>query len=248
MIAASRKPLGGKAYGHIPHLPGSRLGVGDHKIDAGQARILTEKVRDRHDRVIVQEKLDGSCVSVANVGGEILPLIRAGYEASASPRRQHQLFAAWVRHHVERFRAVLADGERLAGEWLLQAHGTRYALSHEPFVAFDVLVGVRRVATVDELRERAARVGFVTPRVIHEGGAVSIEEVLARLEPSGHGALEPVEGAVWRVERRGVTDFLAKFVRHDKADGKYLECEDATLGPVWNVDPSALFPSAPEAA
>ena len=50
------KPLGIKNYGHIRHLPGSRMGPGDHHCDNGQARIATEALRDRHDLVIVLEK------------------------------------------------------------------------------------------------------------------------------------------------------------------------------------------------
>lgn len=46
-----------KNYGHIAHLPGSRMGPGDHSCELGQARIATLKARDRHDHVIVQEKL-----------------------------------------------------------------------------------------------------------------------------------------------------------------------------------------------
>ena len=66
-----KKPLGIKAYGSICHLPGSRLGVGDHKLNEGQTRILTERARDKHDVVIVQEKLDGSNVAVARVNGAL---------------------------------------------------------------------------------------------------------------------------------------------------------------------------------
>ena len=84
----SDKPLGQKAYGHIAHLPGSRMGPGDHSCHPGQARIATERTRDRHDQVWVQEKLDGSCVSVArieglsdvmlNVDGHLVPLREEG--------------------------------------------------------------------------------------------------------------------------------------------------------------------------
>ena len=63
------KPLGAKAYGSICHLPGSRLGPGDHKLNEGQARILTQKVRDKHDVIFIQEKLDGSNVCVARIDG-----------------------------------------------------------------------------------------------------------------------------------------------------------------------------------
>src|SRR6185295_13635174 len=94
------KPLGIKAYGHIAHLPGSRLGPGDHKLTEGQAKILTVKVRDRHDRIFVREKLDGSNVAVARVGGVIMPLIRAGYPAISSKYEQHRFFAAWVFERV----------------------------------------------------------------------------------------------------------------------------------------------------
>lgn len=64
--------------------------------------------------------------------------------------------------------------------------------------------------------------------------------MLQVLEPSGHGALEPVEGAVWRVERddprlkKRVVDFLAKYVRGEKEDGKYLPmAAHPEREPVW---------------
>ena len=80
------RPLGGPAYGSIPHLPGSRTGPSDRTIELGQARICLERTRDRHDLVIVLEKLDGSCVAVANLDGQIVPLMRA-LQASGVPNR-----------------------------------------------------------------------------------------------------------------------------------------------------------------
>jgi hypothetical protein len=47
-----------------------------------------------------------------------------------------------------------------------------------------------------------------------------------------HGALEPLEGAVWRVEREGKVDFLGKYVRHFKQDGKYFNEDHTKL--IWN--------------
>ena len=111
-----RKPLGAKCYGHIAHLPGSRIGAGDHKCDAGQARIACLKARDRHDYIIVQEKLDGSNVGVARLDGVLYPLTRAGYLADTSPFEQHWRFSQWVYANQDRFLAVLHDGERLVGE------------------------------------------------------------------------------------------------------------------------------------
>jgi len=218
------KPLGRKSYGSIAHLPGSRLGPGDHRITNGQASICTEKARDRHDFIIVQEKLDGSNVSAARIGDEIVPLTRAGYVATKSPYRQHHLWAKFVRDNESRFADVLSDGERLCGEWLWQSHGTRYELVHEPFVAFDIMRGTTRLPH-SEFYLRAVS-SFMTPAILSMGGPCSIEEAMSRLGDHGHhGAVDLAEGCVWRVERRGVVDFLAKYVRHDKVDGRYLDAE-----------------------
>ena len=237
---AARKPLGRKSYGHIGHLPGSRMGPSDHHCHEGQARIATEKTRDKHDEIIVQEKLDGSNVGIARIGDEIVPLSRAGYRAETSPYEQHHHFARWTLKQCDRWMSVLRDGERLCGEWLMQAHGTRYQLPHEPFVAFDLMTTDERTI-FDEFLIRVAPANVVTPRLIHRGGPLSIEAALVAIEMSGHGALDPVEGVVWRVERnlkRGnswvrTVDFLCKYVRPEKLDGIYLP--EFSLQPaVWN--------------
>lgn len=229
-MSAADKPLGQKAYGHIAHLPGSRMGPGDHKCHEGQARIATQTPRDRHDRVYVQEKLDGSCVAVAKVNGEIVPLGRAGYRAITSPFRQHILFHGWAMENWQRFSDLLREGDRAIGEWLAQAHGTRYDLTgRDPFVLFDIMRGPDRT-TVEETDDRAG--DFARPYTWT--GPLDIDTVMARLLPYGfYGALDTVEGAVWRVERKGAVDFLAKYVRPDKVDGSYL---DSVAGkePVWN--------------
>lgn len=190
------------------------------------------KPRDRRDRIIVTEKLDGSCVAVARIGREIVPLIRAGFRADSAPREQHRMFHRWVMSQCDRFMAALEDGERLVGEWLALAHGTRYALPHEPFVAFDLLVENRRYPH-DELHKRCERGNITTAAVLSDGPPAHVDEILPLIAESRHGAIDPVEGAVWRVERNGVFDFIAKWVRPDKQDGKYFA--EVTCGPdVWN--------------
>ena len=213
----------------------ARLGPGDHKLDEGMMRILTQKARDRHDVIVVQEKLDGSNVAVAKVQGQIVPLGRAGYPAVSSPYEQHRLFHNWVMERWDRF-DWLAEGERFCGEWLAQAHGTRYELWHEPFTPFDLMLGEKR-ASFAELVSRVSRGGFVLPRVLWIGPPIGVREVEEILGTHGHhGALDPAEGAVWRVERRGVVDFLGKYVRPEKIDGKYLP-ELSGEEPVWNWRP-----------
>ena len=90
-----------------------------------------------------------------------------------------------------------------------------------------------------KITRRCDAVGITTPRVLHVGGAISIEAILKVLEPSGHGAIDAVEGAVWRVERNGAVDFLGKYVRHEKEDGKYLNGVDGIVRePIYNWHPN----------
>jgi hypothetical protein len=232
------KPLKAKAYGSIGHLPQSRLGPGDWHVHEGQARICCEKPR-KGDRIIVTEKLDGACMSVANIGGEIVSLSRAGYRADDALYPHLKAFAPFVAARHKVFAHLLAPGERICGEWLSMAHGTMYDASHPgfaPFIAFDIFRDGKRILR-DEFAARCGASNIPTAHLIHDGPApLSVAAALASLGPFGqHGASEPVEGAVWRVEREGAVDFLAKYVRPDKIDGKYLPGLAASLStePVW---------------
>lgn len=233
------KPLGHKAYGSIGHLPESRLGPADHSVNQGQARICTVKCRDNHDTVIVQEKLDGSCTAVARINGTLHPLGRAGYPAISSQWRQHQLFDQWVWQHQDRFMAVIQDGERLVGEWLAQAHSTLYDLTNrEPWAVFDLIRGQERATTV-ELDTRLRNSGFHRPTELHYGQAIPVSAALELLERN-HWQCDKTEGVVYRVERKGKVDFLAKYVKPDKVDGIYLPgvYGNETGAEVWNWDPT----------
>lgn len=233
------RPLGGRVYGSVPHLPGSNTGPADHTIHHGQAAICLLQARDRHDLVVVLEKLNGSMVAVARIGGEIVPLIRAGYRADDSHYEQHHLFAAWVYYHQERFRALLRPGERVCGEWLAQAHGTRYRLTErEPFAPFDLVSRGQRLPWF-EAAHRFRKVDLIPPALIHAGQPLSLREAASRLGTRGyHDALDPAEGMVYRVERTdtGQVDFLAKWVRPGFPAGRYLP-EISGQPPVWNWRP-----------
>jgi hypothetical protein len=216
------KPLGRKAYGSIPHLPGSRMGPADHHCHPGQDAICQIKARDKHDRIIVTEKLDGSNVAIANIGGTIHALGRSGYPAITSPFAQHHYFDEWVSRTMRTWQDMLLPGQIAHGEWLSQAHGTKYKLNHMPFVVFDLTQDGNREPW-DHVVDRCAAHGVKTAHVVHDGGPISVYDAISALGPLGnHGALEVVEGVVYRVERKGKFDFMAKYVRSDKIDGKYL--------------------------
>ena len=93
------------------------MGPADRACPDGMQRIATERLRNKYDRVIVQEKLDGTNVGVAKVEGQIYAIQRAGYPAESSPYEQHHHFAAWVCRNEARFACLLENGERICGEW-----------------------------------------------------------------------------------------------------------------------------------
>ncbi|UQN10668.1 RNA ligase family protein [Deinococcus sp. QL22] len=221
----TERPLGMKTYGRIPHLPGSHLTPADRTISEREARRATRDALPG-DQVWVHEKLDGSNLAVARIGDQVLALTRAGYRAESSRRPQAQLFAAWVEHHAERFLGLLQPGERVIGEWLLFAHGTQYQLAHEPFVAFDLMQGKDRVPWA----QLTGRLGssLVTPQ-LHAAQAGDPSALFQTIGTGGHGAVERPEGLVYRVERGGQVDFLAKWVRPDYQTGLYFEADEAVL-------------------
>lgn len=240
MSQTIRKPLGRKAYGSIGHLPGSRLGSGDHSVSPGQARICMERRRDEHDRIIVQEKLDGSCTAVARIGDEIVPLGRAGWPAWTHPHENIRLFGVWAMQQEARFRSLLKDGERLVGEWLAQAVGTRYALlgyHSKPWMAFDLMREGRR-AVWDEFVSRVEGIFQVPPTWYRDdGGPIAVDDAYRHFSRlNSYRAMDPIEGVVYRCERRGKVEFLAKWVRHDKVDGCYFP-EVSGQDAVWNWSP-----------
>lgn len=235
------KPLGRKAYGSIPHLLGSKLGEGDHHVHEGQHKICCENVRDKHDLIIVQEKYDGSNVAVANIDNKIVALTRAGYTAESSPYSQHHYFAKWVKKYQNSFLKLLNPNERLVGEWLLQAHGLKYSIeSDSPIVFFDLFSQDNVRLPYDVFLGRIGGI-FETPRLLHRyNQSLSIESALQALKDDTNRnifCLENEEGVIYRVERKGKVDFLAKFVRNDFKTGKYLP-EISLQNEVFNFDVS----------
>lgn len=236
-MAASTKPLGGKAYGSIGHLPTSKLGPGDHCVNEGMARICTVKARDKHDVIIAQEKLDGSCVAVARMDGNLHPLTRSGYSALSSPYEQHHLFDQWARANTDRFMSVVEDGEVIIGEWLAQSHGTKYDFTGrvmDPFAAFDIKRGKVRLP-FNHFMSRVQST-FSTPCLLSIGPPISIEMAMSE-QGVKHWPHEEPEGVVYRVERKGAVDFLAKWVRSDYVPGKHLP-EISGGAAVWNWRPA----------
>lgn len=217
-------------YGSIPHLSTSKLTQqADKKIELGQEEILTKKTRDWKDLVIVTEKLDGSNVGVIRKEKtKLIPIIRAGYHCDDSPHKMHHYFTKWMRDNSHKFEWI-PDDWRICGEWMIQAHGTIYDISEEsPFVAFDIFN--EKNERIDFIRFHSICFAYQiqTVKLLHIGQPISISNSIKLLGKGHYGNPEKPEGFVYRLEREGKVEFLAKWVDENKEDGKYLEQE------IWN--------------
>lgn len=229
------KPLARKGYGSTPHLLGSRVGPSDSHAEPSLCAILTTKVRNSHDRVIVTEKLDGSNMLAAKVDGNVLAISKAGYLAADTPWPMQRMFGRYVEDRRSVYDDLLDDGERLAGEWMLQAHGTRYEITDpkDLYVGF-AIIGPKGRIPHDEFAERMDVAGLPRAHVISDGPALSQADAVEMLGERGfHKALDPVEGAVWVLETRGAFNTIAKHVIPSKVDGKFLPLV-SNAPDVWN--------------
>lgn len=225
------KPIGIKNYGSIPHLSNSKLGTGDHHVNEGQERILTTKKRDKHDLILVFEKYDGSNVGIAKKDNKLVALTRSGYEAKTSPYKQHHIFSYWMHKNEDIFHQLLQEGERITGEWLYQAHGLMYDIKNDPIVFFDWFDAQNN----RKLFEFLNNTPLPLPRLLHKGEAISVNELQSELNLKTEliKSHENPEGMVYRVERKGKVDFLAKWVRPDFETGKYIINVDE---PTYNLN------------
>jgi hypothetical protein len=96
-------------------------------------------------------------------------------------------------------------------------------------VAFAIMLKHRRTA-YDEFSMRADKAALPRAHVLHDGGPLTVEAMLETLGNKGfHGALDGTEGAVWIHENDGTFSAIAKYVKHDKVDGRYLSSNNGGL-------------------
>lgn len=233
------KAIHGKNYGSIPHLSTSKLGKHDRFIHEGQEQIILNGGRDKHDRITVTLKLDGTNVGVKKIDGRLVTIQRKGYDCASSPYRQHHEFDKWVHANYARFDSLLHEGDRIVGEWLWQASGIKYTVKGDPFFAFDYFPyygggkeRMSRAAMIEYLEVNGPWIQ-TAPLLFdsNEGHAnpLRVGPLTVLNHTSRYGAKLPVnpidelhEGLMFRVERKGKFDFIVKWVRPDFVSGKYL--------------------------
>lgn len=220
------KVLTGRNYGSIPHLLDSKLGDHDKYIHKGQDAIIRKGGRDKHDIVHVSLKLDGTNVGVKRDGDDLIPVQRKGYHCKTSPYKQHHEFALFVEANEDQFMALLDDGQRIAGEWMYQASGIRYEIKKHPFFPFDLFnVENKRMPWQDLVLFVGMNSNFEVPpstSYSFKEPQESFDDLVKAWYCNAMPIDDKHEGLVYRVERKGEFDFMAKWVRQDFEAGRYL--------------------------
>lgn len=225
------RPLGKDAYGSIPYMLDCWEDQRAKYIDKGQDNILTVNKRNNHDTIWVTEKYDGSNVSIANVEGKIYPLTKTGYLARTSKYKHHLAFARWVELNQHYLKLFIPDGFRLCCEWLLKRHTLEYEFlintQECSIVAFDLIE--------NESNDRLSYLDFYSldtwlipkARLLHCGNSIKPKDLILKLNGDHDHKIQSApdnkpEGLIYRLERHGKVDFLAKWVRSDFVAGKFL--------------------------
>lgn len=225
MNSSKPKKLITRNYGSIPHLSNSKLNQQtDKKIPLKQEKILTTKVRDRHDVIIATEKVDGCNAGIIKLNSKIYGVTRAGYDVRDSPFKHIRLFQEYIEAHKKRYIEMLKERERLCGEWMVKVHSLEYNLPHEPFIAFDLINSNNERLIYDKLIDICSQYDVMTAGLIHRDSPITIKDAMKKLGNGFHGCMEQAEGVVYKCERNGKVVFLAKYVR-DKIDGLYMNNE-----------------------
>ena len=87
-----------------------------------------------------------------------------------------------------------------------------------------------------DLRQITGKYGLNMPRLLSEGEPIAVNALLpiSNQKTKGFESEESPEGIVYRVERKGKVDFLAKWVRSDFPTGIFcINIEEQNL--VWNA-------------
>jgi len=212
-------------------LTGSRLkDSGDTLLEENIQPYFTEQIQfPKRDKIYVTEKIDGANVGVYKKDGKLYPVMRKGYDARTSEWEFLRRFAGFVSDNLDRFDSLLSDGERVCGEWMIKTHSLLYKLPHEPFIVFDIIKGIEKPKrpSFTEIIERCEKHNFTITALIHEGGAISVQDSLDLLGDGFHGCQTAPEGVVYRYERDGKFYMSAKYVSNLSVGGDYMNDESA---------------------
>lgn len=196
---------------------------------AKDAREVAEVGEERQYTVVLQEKVDGTNVSV-HFEEEWTPIVqkRSGL-LDVGEAKQYQMFRDWVFNNLERLFSVCGEEYCLFGEWLWCEHGVHYNGLTSFFLAFDLLHKATKVfVSTGILLEKLSAAGIESPPLLLQKSMTmkeigrDLEELaasaMAGSQLSTEGAL--AEGVYVRIEDEGQVLTRAKMRRSTFVSGR----------------------------
>ncbi|KAL6060352.1 putative DNA ligase III [Balamuthia mandrillaris] len=199
-------------FPRTPHVAGSEV-VDDDEVVGESA--LFSMVENKDVTVVVQEKMDGTNVSV-HFEEEWVPVAqkRSGIIGTGE-KRQYDVFRNWVNENMEGLFAVLGTDYCLFGEWLWCKHAVGYDSLPSFFLCFDIL---------DKRTER-----FLCYKKVRQmvGGRYEMVPTLLELDAAATPSMTPAQ------RRQRLEGLLAEVQRRksqhggEVMEGLYIRFEDA---------------------
>ena len=93
----------------------------------------------RDYEVVIQEKLDGTCVGLFFDEADSPVLLKRGGVIGHREKDQYNVFRTWVQRRAEPLHGALAKRHVLFGEFLWQTHGIFYDRLPDFFIGYDLL-------------------------------------------------------------------------------------------------------------
>jgi len=196
-------------FPRTPHLPGSNVVDTDRSLTSKEVAVLC-----RDCEVVIQEKLDGTCVGLFFDEADTPVLLKRGGIIGHREKDQYNVFRTWVQQRAEPLHKALAKRHVLFGEFLWQTHGLFYDRLPDFFIGYDLLDRTSKAFLVtDGVRQELEGIVEVVPELWR--GTVRTPDQLSRKiedvakRPSAFG--NQAEGVYVRFERDGQLVARAKY-------------------------------------
>lgn len=177
--------------------------------------LTTEEVTAlcRDCEIVLQEKLDGTCVGVFFEEDESAVLLKRGGFIGHREKDQYNVFRSWVQERTASLRSALGN-RVLFGEFLWQTHGLFYDRLPDFFIGYDLLDRTREAFLASSaVRLELQGVVEVVPE-LWRGTVRTPDQLSSKIEniatrPSTFG--DQAEGVYVRFERDGQLVARAKY-------------------------------------
>jgi hypothetical protein len=199
-----------KKFPRTAHLPGSAGAI------SRAEKLLAPKLvmRILSEPVIVEEKVDGANLGIwFEPSGEYQVQNRGSILSEIRTQPQFGPLFGWLAQRRDQLFAQLGDQHILFGEWLFARHTVYYDHLPDFFLAFDLFDRARGSFLARAARsEVCGRCGIAEVPCLYSGILGSMTE-LQKLLGNSKLTNGPAEGVYVRLERDGLLEVRAKFVR-----------------------------------